>query len=57
MKYIRMIRFKDDEFEVTIATKVEEAKKVLVAGYDYATEKNGIMLFRNPNDSKHPYSR
>ena len=43
-----MIHFKDDEFEVTTATTVDEAKKVLRAGFDYVTEKNGIILFRRP---------
>jgi integrase len=48
MKYIGMIDFKDDEFEVTTATSVDEAKQVLSAGFDYVTEKNGIMLFKRP---------
>jgi integrase len=48
MKYIGMINFKDDEFEVATATTVEEAKQVLSVGFDYVTEKNGIMLFRRP---------
>jgi hypothetical protein len=48
MKYVGMIHFKDDEFEVTTATTVDEAKQVLIAGFDYVTEKNGIMLFRRP---------
>ncbi|MGA2310020.1 MAG: hypothetical protein ABSG57_10810 [Candidatus Bathyarchaeia archaeon] len=48
MKYFSMIHFKDDEFEVTTATTVEEAKQVLSTGFDYITEKNGIMLFRRP---------
>jgi hypothetical protein len=43
-----MIDFKDNEFEVTTATNVEEAKKVLSHGFDCVTEKNGIMLFRRP---------
>jgi hypothetical protein len=43
-----MTHFKDDEFEVTTATTVEEAKQALKAGFDYVTEKNGIMLFRRP---------
>jgi hypothetical protein len=46
VNYIGMIYFKDDEFEVTTATTVEEAKQILSAGFDYVTEKNGIMLFR-----------
>ncbi|MCW3997735.1 MAG: hypothetical protein NWF10_04125, partial [Candidatus Bathyarchaeota archaeon] len=48
MKYISMIRFKDDQYEVTTATTVEEAKHVLSAGFDFVTEKRGIMLFRRP---------
>ena len=48
MKYIHMIHFKDDEFEVGSATTVEEAKKLLTVGFDYVTEKDGIMLFRRP---------
>jgi hypothetical protein len=52
MKYIGMVHFKDDEFEVTTATTVEEAKTVLAAGYDYITEKNGILLFRKPKRFK-----
>jgi integrase/ribosomal protein L37AE/L43A len=48
MKYIHMITFKDDEFEVGSATTVEEAKKLLSVGFDYITQKDNIMLFRRP---------
>jgi len=48
MKYISMVHFKDDQFEVATATTVEEAKQVLSAGFEYVTEKNSIMLFRKP---------
>jgi integrase len=48
MKYIRMIHFENNEFEVATATTVDEAKQILSAGYDYVTEKSGIMLFRRP---------
>jgi len=48
MKYIGMIYFKDSEFEVATATTVDEAKRILKQGFDYITEKNGIMLFRRP---------
>jgi hypothetical protein len=47
-KYIGVINFKTDEYEVTTATDVEEAKKVLSAGFEYVAEKQGIMLFRKP---------
>jgi integrase/predicted RNA-binding Zn-ribbon protein involved in translation (DUF1610 family) len=48
MKYISMIHFKDDQFEVTTATTIEEAKQVLSAGFEYVTQKDSIMLFRRP---------
>lgn len=48
MRYTQLIQFKDDEYKVTCATAVEEAMTVLMAGFEYVTEKNGIMLFRKP---------
>jgi ribosome-binding ATPase YchF (GTP1/OBG family) len=48
MKYMGMVHFKGDEFEVTSANTAKEAKQILSAGFDYVTEKNGIMLFRHP---------
>lgn len=48
MKYTQLIQFKDSEYEVTSATTIEEAKTVLAAGFEYVTEKDGIMLFRKP---------
>jgi hypothetical protein len=48
MKYLGLLNLKDDQFEVTTATTIEEAKKILGSGFDYVTEKNGIMLFRRP---------
>jgi hypothetical protein len=49
-KYVCMIHFKDDEFEVTTATTEEEAKQVLSTSFDYVTQKDDIMLFRKPRD-------
>ncbi len=42
MKYIGLVHFKDDEFEVTTATTVKEAKQDLSAGFEYITEKSGM---------------
>jgi hypothetical protein len=39
MKYIGMVHFKGNEFEVTSATTVEKVKQILSAGFDYVTEK------------------
>lgn len=48
MKYIGMINFKTDDFEVSAASTVEEAKVLLAAGFDFVMEKQGISLFRRP---------
>ena len=48
MKYTHLVKFRDDEFDVEIATNVDEAKELLKAGFDYITERDGIMLFRRP---------
>ena len=48
LKYTKLVQFKDDEFDVATATTVEEAKELLAIGFDYITEKSGIMLFRRP---------
>ena len=37
MKYIGLVNFKDDEFQATTATTVDETKQVLSAGFDYLT--------------------
>lgn len=46
MKYTQLVHFKGNEFDVATATNVEEAKELLATGFEYVTEKNGIMLFR-----------
>jgi len=48
MKYTQLVQFKDSEYEVTSAITIDEAKAVLAAGFEYVTEKDGIMLFRKP---------
>jgi len=48
MKYIHMIQFKDDEFDIGIATTVEEIKQLLSAGFEKADELNGVHIFRRP---------
>jgi len=48
MKYIGLINFKDDQFEVASATTVDEAKNLLATGFTYIQEIKGIMLYRRP---------
>jgi len=48
MRYTQLVHFKDDESEVETASTIKEAKELLKIGFDYITEKNGVMLFRRP---------
>lgn len=48
MKYIGMINFKTDDYEVQAAQTVEECKTLLTAGFDFVMEKCGISLIKRP---------
>ena len=48
MKYTQLTQFKDDEYDVATTTTIEQVKTIVAAGYDYVTEKQGIMLFKRP---------
>jgi integrase len=44
--YIQLVDFESDEYDVQVAENLEEAKKLLEAGFDYITEMDGRKLFR-----------
>ena len=48
MKYIHMLHFKADEFDVATATSVEDVKKLAAAGFEKIDEIQGIHVFRRP---------
>jgi len=48
MKYIHMVHFKDDEFDVATATTVEEIKQLATAGFEKIDEIKGVHVFRRP---------
>lgn len=48
MKYIHMIHFKDDEFDVATATTVEEVKELASGGFEKVDEIQGFHVFRRP---------
>jgi len=48
MKYIHMVSFKDDEFDVATATTIEEIKQLLAAGFEKADELNNIHIYTRP---------
>ena len=48
MKYIHMVHFKDDEFDIATASTVEDVKKLAAAGFEKFDEIQGIHVFRRP---------
>jgi len=48
LKYTQLIQFKDDEYEAATATDLDEAKKLIGAGFEFVTDMNSIKLFRKP---------
>jgi hypothetical protein len=48
MKYIHMIQFKDEDYDVATATTVEEVKQLASAGFEKFDEMNSIHVFRRP---------
>ena len=43
-----MVEFKEPEYICKIATNVQEAAKLIEAGFEYVTTFDGKMLFRKP---------
>lgn len=48
MKYVQLVPFKDNEFDTATAIEIEDAKKLVGAGFEFVTDINGIKLFRKP---------
>jgi integrase len=48
MKYIGLLQFKDEDYEVATATTVKEIEQLAQAGFQKFDELNGIHIFRKP---------
>ena len=48
MKYIGNIAYKEEDYDVEAATTVEEATKLLKAGFKYEVDMLGTKLFKRP---------
>jgi integrase len=46
--YTHLVNFSEDEYETATATTVEEARKLIEAGFEYITEMEGVKIFRKP---------
>ena len=48
MIYTHLINFEADTYHSTIANTVEEARKLVEAGFEFVCDMDGHMLFRKP---------
>jgi hypothetical protein len=48
MKYIGMLKFENEDYEVATGTTVDEIKQLAEAGFQKFDEVNGIHIFRKP---------
>jgi hypothetical protein len=48
VKYTQLVQFEDDEFYVATVSIIEEAKELLAVGFNYLTDKKGVIIFRKP---------
>jgi len=46
LKYTQLVNFKDDEYHFATAKTIEEAGKLIEAGFEYVCHHEGVMLFR-----------
>jgi hypothetical protein len=44
--YTQMVEFKNEEYVSATASTIEDAKKLVEAGFEYVTEVDGVRLFR-----------
>jgi len=44
--YTQMVQFKKEEYTSATANTIEDAQKLVEAGFEYVTEIDGVKLFR-----------
>ncbi len=47
--YTQLVEFESDEFCSAVANNVDEAKKLIEAGFEYVCSHNETMSFKNEN--------
>jgi hypothetical protein len=48
--YTHLVGFEGDEFYSAVAETVDEAKKLVEAGFEYVCNHNDMMIFRKRNE-------
>jgi hypothetical protein len=46
ISYTQMVQFKKEEYASATASTIEDAQKLVEAGFEYVTEIDGVKLFR-----------
>jgi len=46
MLYTQLINFESDEYSSAVAKSLEDARKLVEAGFEYVTDMDGCKLFR-----------
>jgi len=46
MGHTHLVNFKSDEYIVRVAETIQEACKLVEAGFEYVTEMDGVKIFR-----------
>ncbi len=46
LRCTQLVNFKDDEYHSATAKTIEEAGKLIEAGFEYVCHHEGVMLFR-----------
>jgi len=49
MIYTHLVKFECDEYHVRVAKTVEEDKKLIEAGFEYVTEREGVKISEREN--------
>lgn len=44
--YTHLVSFSDEEYTPAIAETVDEARKLIEAGFEYVTERDGVKIYR-----------
>ncbi len=44
--YTQLVNFESDEYHSAVAKTIEEARKLIEAGFEYVCDVDGVKLFR-----------
>jgi len=48
LRYTQLVTWNEDRYHSATAKTIEEARKLIEAGFEYVATHNGVMLFRKP---------